>query len=591
MISTGSRSLERVGENEVGTGRAWWHARLALLSLGLAGLLAGCSGTGGDGSGGITPPPIGGEAGDLMVTPDDELSASGPQGGPFGPVSITYSVTNDGSDPINWTAASGAAWATVSNPGGVMEPGGGTTVDVSIDQSAAAGLGLGTHVAVITITDEDAGDSVTRDVSLMVSAQSGGGNTAAQLTQFGITWTFDRPYEVGQFANGDWWVVGPVTIIGISPKSTRANGRVMNGSMVNPSPKLNTKHGYDSTMYAQYKTSKDYQDELNVALDVSASRPLLVPTHSSLVSTISAPTPDTRPQVKGCSILTVLPVPAPAGSFRPAYCGSNKTISFNESQLQYSRLASLAPVGGMPSLASVEREFERPWLDHVPLWVGRYLHATNNMPDYGREIGDAVSRGGIYLNLDYTNAQKRTLLVRYVQLGIDLYGIAMDGGQNNWPPSAGHMNGRKWPILFAGLMLGHSGMSNIGLDKTIEFGEDGQTFYVAQTSPGVYNFGFGGYNASHVGLPEWGTAHSNKPSVDDSTWFGDPYRLCCTANSWWGQLLAARVMGAKALWNHDALFDYQDRYLTENQSRNITDWRLSWSGWQVELWKKHRPNY
>ncbi len=43
--------------------------------------------------------------------------------------------------------------------------------------------------------------------------------TCASIEQFGITWTFDSDYECGQFANGDYWVVGPVTIVSIDPPS------------------------------------------------------------------------------------------------------------------------------------------------------------------------------------------------------------------------------------------------------------------------------------------------------------------------------------------------------------------------------------
>jgi hypothetical protein len=37
------------------------------------------------------------------------------------------------------------------------------------------------------------------------------------------------------------------------------------------------------------------------------------------------------------------------------------------------------------------------------------------------------------------------------ELGIDNYGVLKAGGK--WPADGGHMNGRKWPILFAGLLL------------------------------------------------------------------------------------------------------------------------------------------
>ena len=69
------------------------------------------------------------------------------------------------------------------------------------------------------------------------------------------------------------------------------------------------------------------------------------------------------------------------------------------------------------------------------------------------------------------------------------------------------------------------------------------------------------------------------------------YRLCCTAHVWWGELLAAYIMGAKPLWNHDALFDYQDRYLQENQRRGIGGWQLSWSAFPLEMWNTYRPRY
>ena len=43
------------------------------------------------------------------------------------------------------------------------------------------------------------------------------------VTQYGITWTFDKKVKVGQFVNGDYYVVGPVTVTGITPGP--ANGR------------------------------------------------------------------------------------------------------------------------------------------------------------------------------------------------------------------------------------------------------------------------------------------------------------------------------------------------------------------------------
>ena len=39
------------------------------------------------------------------------------------------------------------------------------------------------------------------------------------VSQYGITWTFDKPARVGQFITGDWYVVGPVTITAIESQA------------------------------------------------------------------------------------------------------------------------------------------------------------------------------------------------------------------------------------------------------------------------------------------------------------------------------------------------------------------------------------
>ena len=81
------------------------------------------------------------------------------------------------------------------------------------------------------------------------------------MTQYGITWTFAQPARVGQFVNGDYYVVGPVTVTALDPKplygkdipeseldpaeKRMAEGqRLRNGFMVNPPAKMEV--AYDS---------------------------------------------------------------------------------------------------------------------------------------------------------------------------------------------------------------------------------------------------------------------------------------------------------------------------------------------------------
>ena len=534
-----------------------------------------------------------GSGSDLTLTPATSLNSSGIQGGPFGPDNQVYTLANTGSSAVTWSASVNQTWISLSSAGGTLAPS--TTVDVtvSINQGIASTLPVGGFVGAMTLTDTAASFDFTRTINLNVNPSSGSGSMASSVSQFGITWTFDKSYLVGQFANNDWWVQGPIKIVGISPQSVTNSGRTINGTELNPSPANGMTQGFDSSMYAQYASPGDYSAARNVGLGLSVGSPLNVATSTSVVSTVSVSAADQRPQIATCAILTVTSGAPAAGSFRPTYVGNDKTILFNESQLDYSKLASLTsvPGGGTPNINDVARYFERPWLDHVATWPGRYLHPEQNMQDYGRDLTSEISVGAVVLQMNYTNAQKRDLLVRYVQLGIDFYGITQNGGQNNWTPNEGHSGGRKWPILFAGLMLNDSTMSSIGFDASIDFGEDRQTFFVAETSPGVYNNGFGDYSASDVGVADWGGFHTVNPSKDASGWFTNPYRLCCTSNVWWGVVLAAHVMGAQAAWNHDPLFDYMDRFRSENKSRGITDFRNAWRDFDFEMYDAYRDDY
>ncbi len=455
--------------------------------------------------------------------------------------------------------------------------------------------------------------------------------TTSSITQFGITWTFDKPYEFGQFANGDYWVIGPVTIIDINPSCvTEVNNHIMNGSMVNPSPENG--QGYDSECFGS-----TYVDSLNVGLNISTSNPLVLTSNTSLVTAISYSEVQRRPQLKTAAILTILSEAPVSGSFRPPYCGKDKTIRYNKNQLNYSLLKKLTPVDATPVLDTVERYFERPWLDHVAGWTAGAIHPEENLPNYGREISTLIGEGALMLHLNYSNNEKETLLIRYIQVGIDLYGILQNGGEDNWNGNGGHASGRKWPILFAGLILNDTGMKNIGqksgdyfyssghnlenpISDYIHFGEDDQTFYVTQEDVDLTNSSLWEpdsrdvevghmlpYRSTNIGMPEWGITHTEIGYGDhDNMHWQAGYRECCTANAWLGFVLAAWIMNADAntidLWNHPALFDYMDRYLAiENGDpdpfgyvvlgEDAVDWHRSWSDFTTNMWDTYRKNY
>ena len=77
----------------------------------------------------------------------------------------------------------------------------------------------------------------------------------------------------------------------------------------------------------------------------------------------------------------------------------------------------------------------------------------------------------LLLLLDDPQRTRETLLLRFVQKGIDYYGVVQSDG-DLWSANGGHNSGRKWPILFAGLLLGHDGMMHV----QATFQEDQQTY-------------------------------------------------------------------------------------------------------------------
>ncbi len=152
--------------------------------------------------------------------------------------------------------------------------------------------------------------------------------------------------------------------------------------------------------------------------------PLTLSNACSLVSTRSVTAGGEIPQISTAAIFTVLEAPAPYGAFRPAYSDTDKTIRHNAGTLNYTLLRNLAPVGSTPALETVASRLKRPWLDHQGGWVGRIHHPVENMPDYGREIATRIGEGALMLYVDFPPEPKAKLLHGYVQLGIDLYGIA-----------------------------------------------------------------------------------------------------------------------------------------------------------------------
>ena len=388
------------------------------------------------------------------------------------------------------------------------------------------------------------------------------------VSQYGITWTFDKPVRVGQFVTGDYYVVGPVTVKAIDPAP--ADG--VHGSMLNPQPG-------DYQGYAARNGVQDGQKDRVYKADLTAAPPLKMVPGDSLVSTITMESGKTRRTSrlykshvgggpdsvsKAAAVLTCLEAPVPPDTFRPSYCGRQKN-RYRFSELRGDLLPSLALTPSAPDIVAFARVFQRPWIDHAYSWSSRHIHPVENMPEYGQKVGHAVEEGALLLLGNAPIDKKSPLLIGFIQVGIDNYGC-VERGLKGWPGAGGFGNGRKWPIVFAGILLQDKDMQNV----KAEFGEDDHTaFGPCWTGAGVI---FTGqypriYQENPNGYPERGPYEHLPPDQ----WYaamGEGYRRANTSICWVGQALAARLMHAEKIWNHDAFFAYVDRWMYEDDAKS-----------------------
>jgi hypothetical protein len=436
---------------------------------------------------------------------------------------------------------------------------------------------------------------------------------STEIESNGIIWSLDKaPSESGTFLTGDPWVVGPVKVIGIRNKlnDSKFSPRPgQNGSMLNPGG--TSKQGYDDGLAS-------YDESLNAGLPmgkpVAPNNPLELKPGSSLVSMVSwlynssedrepgcpkfgggAQAP--RPATRSAGILTVLDKAPAAGSFRPPYCGEDKTVKFNVSQLDYSKLPKLKPVASAPSYETMAGAMARPWVDHVNAWLGAHIHPSEHMPNYGRDLARIVATCILasYLSDDPPgkNPDRDKVIQNLVQFGIDLTGIADVGG--GWPADGGHALGRKMPILYAGVLLDDPHMKNAGHWQT-RFQENEQTFYVTQAEVDITNSSqwapderaaTAPYTEKDIGMAEWGIRHAKEPHKDNNTWEAT-YREINGA-IFPAFALAAQLMNLKEAWNHNAFFDYADRYMEWFSSSEKTIANQPSEFFQ-EMWATYRQN-
>lgn len=420
-----------------------------------------------------------------------------------------------------------------------------------------------------------------------------GAHGAQSISYNGITWTFSEDCPTGTFANGEPWVLGPVTITKIDPPSIVTNERlprltdgegphVQNGSMVNPVP--NGNHGFTTMNDWNLAPEKRYKESLNVA----RALPKTLVSGDVLVSSKTWNDHFIYNYIEVVTALTVLSNTPPPNSFRPGPYGKDRTVEWSTNNINWSLLPNLPKVTESPSLASIRELLPAlPWWEWSSEYSGGGIIPGRNIftgydqngsiSNYGREIAAKWSKIGCYLVLDSPKVDRDPLVIQTIQCGIDIHSYVINGG--GFEADGGHKCGRKFPVVFAAILLNDSKLLEFARNQTI-FQEDQQTFIVQSSDVGrQVDPPSETYAQEHVGLGEWGIRHLHQPNKDDSRFFGGtPYRhIVWPAMA--GSVLAIDLMGKKDAWGHPAIFMFNERYNSKSP----------YTGFIGNMWKRYKP--
>jgi hypothetical protein len=400
---------------------------------------------------------------------------------------------------------------------------------------------------------------------------------ATSVSQYGITWTFDKDYQVGQFVTGDYYVIDSGQGVGIRSVTPFPSGG-RNGSMINPSSNV---QAYDSDANMGYG---DYSSSLAVSF------PVILKANQSLVSTEGITTQNkewngasftaSNHHINTAAVLTCLSSAPPAGAFRPPYVGSQKPL-YNISQINTSMLPRLSAAnmpatvdGNLSGVSMLERGLQRPWILHGNDWIGRQIHPAQNMHNYHEQISEFWGKALTFLMTDqYTT----TFLYRYLQTAIDAYyTITLTSSTDS-----SHFGA---PIVIAGLLLGDKNMQNVFIENRQNITPRGhEKFYYAGDRPlsqtssivpqrqswtgwtnsagkAVFFAKQAGEEYEHLHPSEW-TCYGPHCKAEVYRAQHDVYGLV-------GQILPLRILSANGfdadrLYDKDAALDYIDRWMEE----------------------------
>lgn len=420
-------------------------------------------------------------------------------------------------------------------------------------------------------------------------------SAVSSITQNDVTFTFAAPRPVGQYANGDWWVLGPVSITEITPESTTFDGtyanaapytgRVINGAMVNPGNRSfatggllsnntsNSNQGFDSLPSPggpfDVSTAIPYTAGFNV--DPGRTGVPLEVTTGSVVKAVSQLTPANlaitgRQYLNKLVVLTVVSsIPAP-DAIRPGISRASKASLCRLSDFDLSRLQDLEPTANAPTAAAaldlVDGMFPAQWPVNN---TARNVTGANGQSEYGQNIGRQIGTAMLALHLNsLTTPEKQAIVAHLAALAEDLVSRCEENGQ-----SADNGGGHNWKKAVVAQMAALSGdsaptvwLTYLGEAQQFRWAEDRQTFRVSGLDIAFPRFTGDGrartaYTYQMLGSAEWGEQAVFDPRRNGSNWDAFYRDIVFSGNA--GQALAVELTtGGRAAWPNEAYWDYMD---------------------------------
>ncbi len=462
----------------------------------------------------------------------------------------------------------------------------------------------------------------TQPSGLKVQLNSALGKTN-ELSQYGITWNFSEEVEFGKFVNGDYWVMGPVTVNSVTPEPgvNDVSNKYVNGSMIDPlvgSESEGAGQAYDERAFNWNETHV-----LNFPLTVNPEKPV------SLISTISLdPTNPDRPGrtcLYTAAVLTIVSQEPPADGFRPGLVAGDKKI-FRAGDIDLQLLPSLDPVPSMPNSSDISEhyvpKFKRPWILHGTSWSNAAVKPQENMDNYHRDIARDLGYSLILLMADW--GDRTELLYNFLQVAIDYYAVA-DGG-----PGRGTRGTYQMPVIFAGMLFGDNDMRDIYINVLTStpdyfhpdsnqgsviywYGEQNRTQYSNLIDPisdtwTRYNSRTGETAVFHGVNISGGNAGAHE-HLDPSEWHwieeagydggGEKQEVYRRQNSASAVAfgLAAILLNAESYFDNTAYVPYVDRWMSETEdiieyyggsTSGAHSYMTSGSDFVDEMWQTYR---